>query len=288
MDRVEELLGKRRWNKHCLRANIAKPEDIVCYGKEGSIKVAKVASNVLNNREKEPELYDAIKAVATTDAVAALTPFVRSWEAYTFNIPGLGAMHFNATVVIGAALMLIIFAIPHRGIASTASAQKVLAIIVLVPLLLVGLVPIFTGAIQTANVTALVPPTAGYSGVDAAGWTLGGGFGLLGRYLGLGCDSVLEMEVVLSNGTVVTANSSESEPYSGTRGQAMRCCGRGEVEMSLPCAPGPPCRGMGRWEGAERGAASGTGDALCSWGVRRLPLPHAPCAGRSRQAAATT
>ena len=64
MDRVEELLGKRRWNKHCLRANIAKKEDIVCYGKEGSIKVAKVASNVLNNREKEPELYDAIKAVA--------------------------------------------------------------------------------------------------------------------------------------------------------------------------------------------------------------------------------
>ena len=64
MDRVEELLGKRRWNKHCLRANIAKPEDIVCYCKEGNIKVAKVASNVLNNREKEPALYDAIQAVA--------------------------------------------------------------------------------------------------------------------------------------------------------------------------------------------------------------------------------
>ena len=64
MDRVEELLGKRRWNKHCLRANIAKEEDIVRYGLNGSIKVAKVASNVLNNREKEPELYDAIQAVA--------------------------------------------------------------------------------------------------------------------------------------------------------------------------------------------------------------------------------
>ena len=64
MDRVVVLLGKRRWIKHCLRANIAKEEDIARYGHNGSIKVAKVASNVLNNREKEPELYDAIQAVA--------------------------------------------------------------------------------------------------------------------------------------------------------------------------------------------------------------------------------
>ncbi len=64
MDRVEELLGKRRWNKNCLRANIAKPEDSVCYGEEGSIKVAKVTSNVLTNRKKKPELYDAIQAIA--------------------------------------------------------------------------------------------------------------------------------------------------------------------------------------------------------------------------------
>ena len=64
MDRVEELLKKRRWTKHCLRANIAKEEDIIRYGKEGTIKVAKVASNVLNNREKEPELYHAIQAIA--------------------------------------------------------------------------------------------------------------------------------------------------------------------------------------------------------------------------------
>ena len=116
---------------------------------------------------------DAIKAVATTDAVAALTPFVRSWEAYTFNIPGLGAMHFNATFVIGAALMLIIFAIQHRGIASTASAQKVLAIIVLVPLFLVGIVPIVTGQIDYSNVTNLMPPAAAYS-ADEGSWNIGG------------------------------------------------------------------------------------------------------------------
>ena len=116
---------------------------------------------------------DAIKAVAATDGVSALTPAFRTWEAFQFTVPGLGILHFNATFVIGVILMLIILLIQERGIASTASAQKWLAIIVLVPLLLVGLVPLFTGAINWMNVTNLVPPTAAYSGVDGA-WDIGG------------------------------------------------------------------------------------------------------------------
>jgi amino acid transporter len=116
---------------------------------------------------------DAIAALLPADGVSALTPAIRTWEALSLNIPYLGTLHFNATFLIGAALMLLMLAIQHRGITSTASAQKLLAIIVLVPLILVGLVPIFTGAIQSANVTGLVPPTAGYSGVDGT-WSLGG------------------------------------------------------------------------------------------------------------------
>ncbi len=116
---------------------------------------------------------EGIKTLLATDGVTALTPSLRTWEALTFNIPGLGALHFNTTFVIGALLMLLMFWIQHRGIASTATAQKWLAIIVLVPLLLVGLVPILTGQINTANVTGLLPPTAAYSGVDGT-WSLGG------------------------------------------------------------------------------------------------------------------
>ncbi len=116
---------------------------------------------------------DAIKAVASADGVAALTPALRVFEAFALTIPGLGTLHFNSTFVIGVALMLLILMIQHRGIASTANAQKWLAIIVLVPLLLVGLVPIFTGAINTMNVTNLLPPTAAYSGVDGT-WNVGG------------------------------------------------------------------------------------------------------------------
>ena len=52
---------KREWVKHCLRTNCAAPEDIQLTGK---VKVAKIYSNLLYKREKEPALYDAIKAVA--------------------------------------------------------------------------------------------------------------------------------------------------------------------------------------------------------------------------------
>ena len=116
---------------------------------------------------------DAIKAVASADGVSALTPAFRVFEAFTLTIPGLGVLHFNSTFVIGVLLMLLILMIQHRGIASTAAAQKWLAIIVLTPLLLVGLVPIFTGQINSMNVTNLLPPTAAYSGVDGS-WNIGG------------------------------------------------------------------------------------------------------------------
>jgi amino acid transporter len=131
----------------------------------------RVAEWLAANAGKTAE--EGIQALLSADAVAALTPAVRTWEAFNIPVPGLGSLHFNSTFVIGAILMLIIFAIQHRGIAATARAQKILAIIVLTPLLLVGLVPIFTGQINYANVTALVPPTAAYSGEDGA-WNLGG------------------------------------------------------------------------------------------------------------------
>jgi amino acid transporter len=119
---------------------------------------------------------DAISALLSADGVAALTPAIRTWSLTSFGIPFLATANINATFFIGAILMLLIFAIQHRGIAQTASVQKWLAIIVLVPLLLIGLYPIFSGQIQWANVTGLVPPSAAYSAVEGTwsngGWTL--------------------------------------------------------------------------------------------------------------------
>ena len=61
MDVLEELMSKRKWEKRCLRANVAQPEDIVTCG---TVKAAKIYSNVLNKKSKEPVLYDAIKEAA--------------------------------------------------------------------------------------------------------------------------------------------------------------------------------------------------------------------------------
>jgi len=144
-----------------------------------------VAQNIASLKPEDPRVIEwlaanagktaeeGISALLTADGIAANTHWIRGWEAFTISIPGLGVLHFNSTFIIGAILMLIIFWIQHRGIASTASAQKWLAIIVLVPLLLVGLVPIVNGSIEWSNVTGLVPPTAAYSGVDGT-WSLGG------------------------------------------------------------------------------------------------------------------
>ena len=54
-------MSKRKWEKRCHRAKVAQPEDIVT---RGTVKVAKIYSNVLNKKAKEPVLYDAIKEVA--------------------------------------------------------------------------------------------------------------------------------------------------------------------------------------------------------------------------------
>ena len=116
---------------------------------------------------------DAVKAVASADGVSALTPAFRKFEAFAFGIPGLGTLRFNSTFIIGVALMAVILIIQHRGVGQTARMQKWLAIIVLVPLFLVGLVPILTGQINSMNVTNLLPPTAAYSGVDGT-WNIGG------------------------------------------------------------------------------------------------------------------
>jgi amino acid transporter len=115
---------------------------------------------------------DAAQALA----VEALTPAIRTWEIASFDVPGLATAHLNATFVIGVLLMLIIFAIQHRGILSTATFQKGVGSLVIATLLIVGVVPILLGKVDWSNFANLVPPKAAYSAEpgawDNGGWTL--------------------------------------------------------------------------------------------------------------------
>ena len=67
------------------------------------------------------------------------------------------SLRINSTFVIGAVLMLIVFAIQHRGILSAARNQMVFAISSLLPLIMLGIVPLFIGRVHSNNFAPFAP-----------------------------------------------------------------------------------------------------------------------------------
>ena len=114
-------------------------------------------------------------ALLSQDAVTALTPAIRDWSLFHGTL-GPVAFSFNAAFFIGAILMLITFAIQHRGILGTANVQKYMGLAVIIPMFIVGIVPIITGQIEWSNFTPLQPLKAAYApemgSWDIGGWTL--------------------------------------------------------------------------------------------------------------------
>ena len=108
-------------------------------------------------------------------AVAALTPSIRTWTAFQHTI-GPVSVSFNTAFFVGAALMLIVFAIQHKGILGTANVQKWIGLIVIVPMVIVGIVPLLTGKVDWSNFSPLVPLAAASAPApgswNVAGWTL--------------------------------------------------------------------------------------------------------------------
>jgi len=118
---------------------------------------------------------DAINVLLAQDGVAALTPTIRTWTLFTHSL-GPVTFSLNAVFFIGAILMLITFAIQHRGILGTASVQKYIGLLVIIPMLIVGVVPIITGQIDWSNYSPIVPLQTAYAPAsgswDINGWTL--------------------------------------------------------------------------------------------------------------------
>ena len=118
---------------------------------------------------------DAMTALLSADGVAALTPAIRNWTLFSHAL-GPVSFSLNAAFFIGVALMLLTFAIQHRGILGTANVQKYIGLLVIIPMLIVGVVPILTGQINWSNYSPLVPLAAAYApepgSWNIAGWTL--------------------------------------------------------------------------------------------------------------------
>ena len=97
---------------------------------------------------------------------------INRWQ---LTIADLGFVHtgltlrLNATFVVGALILLVAFLVQHRGISSTAKVQVVLGCIALLPLVLIGVVPLLTGDVLAHNLFPLVPLAK-----DAAGRVIPG------------------------------------------------------------------------------------------------------------------
>ena len=127
--------------------------------------VAWLAANApaIDGKSAEEAATMAIAAVTT-----GATPALRTMTLASFSFFGLANIEIGPTFFIGAVLMLIAFAIQHRGILSTARVQMWIGLFVVIPMLIVGIVPFFNGGVNYANYTPLVPPTGAW---DNPGWT---------------------------------------------------------------------------------------------------------------------
>ncbi len=106
---------------------------------------------------------------------------IRSWQITLVNLDGLKSglsLRIDATFVLGAALLLLVFAVQHGGVQRAAKFQTIIGLAVVVPLLIVGIVPLVTGDVLAENLTPLRPLAFDDAGNvtegvwNIPGWTL--------------------------------------------------------------------------------------------------------------------
>ena len=94
------------------------------------------------------------------NALFAPDALVNSWH---FTLLDLGfvktglTLRINAVFLLGAVIMFVVKAIQDGGILRSANTTKILGISAMIPLILIGVVPILTGDIVQANYFPLVP-----------------------------------------------------------------------------------------------------------------------------------
>ena len=107
--------------------------------------------------------------------LTALFPADAAINTWSLPLVHLGALkeglelRINAQFVIAAGLLLLVFALQHHGVLRAARVQTVIGLAVLIPLLLVGIVPLLTGDVVSINFAPFVPISGAW---DQAGWTL--------------------------------------------------------------------------------------------------------------------
>jgi amino acid transporter len=113
-----------------------------------------------------------LSALFAPDAV------INTWQITLLDLSSVKEgllLRINATFVLGAAVLLSVFAIQHGGILRSAKATLILGLAGLVPLILIGLVPIITGDVPQGNFFPLAPLAFGEDGSVIDGiWNIEG------------------------------------------------------------------------------------------------------------------
>lgn len=114
-------------------------------------------------------------------ALFAPDAVINTWQITLLDLSAIKtglSLRINATFILGAAVLLTVFAIQHGGILRSAKTTMVLALAALVPLSMVGIIPLLTGDAPSTNFFPLAPlahDAAGHviDGVwDIEGWKL--------------------------------------------------------------------------------------------------------------------
>jgi len=97
---------------------------------------------------------------------------INNWQITLLSLDMLNeglTMRINATSILGTIILLGVFVAQHKGISQAAKIQTWIGLAVLVPLMIVGFVPLLTGDVLVANLLPLQPSSGAW---DTTGWTL--------------------------------------------------------------------------------------------------------------------
>jgi len=97
---------------------------------------------------------------------------IKTWQLTLADLGWLKeglSLRINSTFILGAIILLAIFIAQHFGIAKAAKIQMVMALAALLPLIIIGIVPLLTGDVIRANFSPFTPLTGVW---DKGGWTL--------------------------------------------------------------------------------------------------------------------
>ncbi len=103
---------------------------------------------------------------------------VNAWEITLVHLDFLNeglTLRINATSIVGTGILLLVFMAQHQGISAAAKIQTIIGLAVLIPLLIVGVVPLLTGDVLTSNLVPVVPMTGSWN-IEGTTLFLGGLF----------------------------------------------------------------------------------------------------------------